>query len=335
MSTATLRTRTPRLRPRLTTDDGAELAVYAHGDQHSPVTVLLVHGWTMAAEDWRPHVEGLTRPQHDLPPLRVVSFDQRGHGQSTRGDAPLSTELLGQDLARVLAWTVRHGAGPVILVGHSMGGMSIQQLAVQRPELFGDDIIGTILVSTSVSEVGPTAGGPVAGYLERQRAQVQRAVIETLLRSPQIARPVHRLLTGPLSHPRTAPLWKAALGPGPDAEMARVSARDFRYTPVHWICDFYAALAAHHCTGLLGALADVPTRVLVGAMDRCTPIDQARSLAREIPGAVLQVVPRIGHDLPYEQPGYVVDAVVTLIREIRRPLPDLNGRAVRSTAEIR
>lgn len=304
----------------LTTPDGAELAVSTHGDPDAALGVLLCHGWTMSALDWRPHIDALTRPRPGFPALRAISFDQRGHGRSTRGTAALDMELLCADLALVLADTAR-GARPVILIGHSMGGMAIQELAARRPALFGSQVAGVGLISTSLNEVGATLpalndrSGPTGAPGSRRRARAQHKVAGRLLRSPRTARTVHRLLTGPLSHPTTAPLWRAVFGPGPTTEAVRANARAFRDVPVLAIAEFYSALTAHDCAGRIRALGNVPTRVLVGEHDRYTPPDQARALASEIPGATLQTVPGHGHDLPYEQPVLVVETVHALLRE--------------------
>ncbi|MFC7220689.1 alpha/beta fold hydrolase [Streptomyces polyrhachis] len=319
----------------MSTQDGADIAVYTHGDPDAPVTVLLCHGWTMAAHHWRPHIDALTRPRQGFPAVRAVSYDQRGHGCSTRGSAVLDMPLLGRDLARVLDAVTRDGA-PVILLGHSMGGMAVQQLAAREPGLFGTRVAGVGLISTCLSEV---TGGATVSYNRRDTTALRRLgwaqqrIAGGLLRSPRSARTVHRLLTGPLSHPSTAPLWRAVFGSGPHTDTVRESARAFRDIPVMAIAEFYAALTTHDCAGRLGALGRLPTRVLVGALDRVTPPAQARRLAADIPGAVLQTVPGQGHDLPYERPVLVVETVHALLREMPRHLSSgdfsLSGPAAR------
>ncbi|MFD4528618.1 alpha/beta fold hydrolase [Streptomyces sp. NPDC058470] len=306
-----------RLVRTVTTDDGAGIAVYTHGDPDAAATVLLCHGWTRSAQDWRPHIDALTRPRQGFPVLRAVSYDQRGHGGSTRGTAVLDMELLGRDLALVLAEAASDG-NPVIVIGHSMGGMAIQQLAVRQPALPGVKLAGVGLISTCLDKVGSLMAGTPAA---RRRVQAQQRVAEGLLRSPRSARAVHRLLTGPLSHPTTAPLWRAVFGAGPHTETARAGARAFRDIPATTVAEFYSALTTHDCAGHLGALALVPTRILVGSLDCFTSPAQARRLADDIPGAVLQTVPGQGHDLPYERPVLVVETVHALLREMPRGLP--------------
>ncbi|MEU6145027.1 alpha/beta hydrolase [Streptomyces sp. NPDC047081] len=298
----------------MVTDDGAELVVHTQGPAEAPATVVLCHGWTMAARDWRRHVDALTRPRSGFPALRVVGYDQRGHGRSTRGDAVLDMALLGRDLGRVLDTVTDGYDGPVVLVGHSMGGMAIQQLAVERPELFGGRVAAVGLFSTCLDGVGAvTADAPPA----RRRAHAGwRAVVAGLLRSPGWAKAVHRLLTGPLTHPSTAPLWRVLFGARHGGDTARTDARALRAVPPLAVAEFYAALTTHDCAGRLSALGRVPTRVLVGARDYYTPPEQAARLVGDIPGAVLQTVPQQGHDLPYERPVLVLETVHALLREM-------------------
>ncbi|MCL7430078.1 alpha/beta fold hydrolase [Streptomyces sp. YS415] len=311
-----------RLAGTVITDDGAEIVVYAHGSPEAEATVVLSHGWTMSAIDWRPHIDALTRPRPGFPALRAVSYDQRGHGRSTRGQAPLDMALLGRDLDLVLRRATAPEDGPVLLVGHSMGGMAVQQLAAGRPELIGPWVSGVALFSTCVEDVGAVPFVPQDRAAQR-RAHAERLVTDGMLRSPGWARAVHRLLTGPLSHPSAAPIWHALFGRGPGTDTARADAHALRTIPPLTVAEFFAALTTHDCAGRLGALGRVPTRILVGALDSYTPPAQALRLADDIPGATLHTVPKQGHDLPYERPVLVVETVHALLRDLRdRREPD-------------
>src|SRR5689334_4707441 len=82
----------------------------------------------------------------------MVFYDQPGHGRSgrrTHGEYTL--EQLAHGLKRVLDETVTEG--PVVLIGHSMGGMTIMALAEEYPDLFGDLVRGVVLVSTSAGKL--------------------------------------------------------------------------------------------------------------------------------------------------------------------------------------
>ena len=75
--------------------DGATLRGHRCGDP-SGQTVLLVHGYVESVRFWAPVVRRLVESGLD-----VVVVDQRGHGDSDRGDAPFSTDTLAAD---VRAW---------------------------------------------------------------------------------------------------------------------------------------------------------------------------------------------------------------------------------------
>jgi pimeloyl-ACP methyl ester carboxylesterase len=94
-----------------------------HGPADAPA-VLLVHGWGGDGREWSPHVEALARR------FRVVVPDLRGHGRSEvpdEGNTPAETAADVAALIDVL------GTGPVVAVGHSMGGQVVNLLAVRHP----------------------------------------------------------------------------------------------------------------------------------------------------------------------------------------------------------
>lgn len=132
--------------PGVTTTDG--LVLHTEIDEladHEPrpgagavypeLTVVLVHGYALSLDCFhfqRKHLRGRAR---------LVLYDQRSHGRSPA--APAETcriDQLGDDLFAVLQQT--GVTGPVVLIGHSMGGMTIMNLARRHPELFGDLVQG-------------------------------------------------------------------------------------------------------------------------------------------------------------------------------------------------
>ena len=111
-------------------------AVEEIGPPDAPLTVVFVHGYTLSMASWtfqrRTLAAELATANGHRPDARLVFYDQRGHGASGRGDADHSTiEQLARDLEAVLESRVPRG--PVVLVGHSMGGMTIMGLAALRP----------------------------------------------------------------------------------------------------------------------------------------------------------------------------------------------------------
>ena len=96
---------------------------------------MLCHGYALNLDSW--HFQ--RRDLRDV--ARLVLWDQRSHGRSGRSTVPHATlEQTGRDLGDVIDEVAPDG--PLVLVGHSMGGMTIMSLAEQRPELFRDRVVG-------------------------------------------------------------------------------------------------------------------------------------------------------------------------------------------------
>ena len=116
------------------------------GEGPDAPTVVLPHCWGCSHEIWLPVARRLRSEG-----FRVVLYDQRGHGASSRGTAPLAVETLAHDLADVLNAVDAHD---VVLAGHSMGGMTIMSLATHRPEVLTARAKATVLVATAATSMG-------------------------------------------------------------------------------------------------------------------------------------------------------------------------------------
>src|SRR5215510_12336350 len=123
-------------------DDGVPLHVEINGPDTAPMTIIFCHGYTVNQDCW--HFQ-----RRDLSDHRLVFWDQRDHGRSGRSaEGSGSIGQLGTDLRAVID-AAAPGPGPVVLVGHSMGGMTIMALADQYPGLFGTKVVGAVLISTA------------------------------------------------------------------------------------------------------------------------------------------------------------------------------------------
>ena len=115
-------------------------------------TVVFSHGYCLTSECWVLQRRALKRAGY-----RVVTWDQRGHGQSghsaTRGDL---IDQLGRDLYAVIQAAAPDG--PLALVGHSMGGMTTMSLAEQFPELIEKRVVAFGCIATSPGGL-PLANG--------------------------------------------------------------------------------------------------------------------------------------------------------------------------------
>jgi len=289
------------------TDDGVPLHVEVDGDQDAPLTVVFAHGFTARLAEWELQRAAL-RDQ-----ARLVLFDQRGHGRSASTPLPDATiGRTGRDLGEVLDATTP--TGPVVLAGHSMGGMSILALARQRPELFGDRVVGVFLLATS-------AGGLVAtGVL---------GLVVKLIRKLRLLTPYLRLLQW------IAPLLErvrrrgTALGrrlirrllfgaDDADLEHVRLVQELLEETPYPVAMAFYATFLDHDETEALAVLRQVPVTVVAASHDRLTPEAHGRRIVEEIGGnAELVVVPGAGHSVNLTRAAIVDRALLDLLDRVR------------------
>ena len=299
--------------------DGVLLAVEEVGPRDAPLTVVFVHGYALSMASWtfqRTALgEQVATANGHRPPARLVFYDQRGHGSSGRGAAEHATiEQLADDLATVLA--ARVPEGPVVLVGHSMGGMTIMGLAAARPELFGTRVVGVALVSTSSGNLAELSFG-LPEALTRVRAAVLPLAAWTMRHRPRFAERTRRIAADVVS----AATWSLSfsstdidprLGGYVDAMIAG--------TPVDVIAEFYPALAGLDETGSLEPLRRVPVLVLTGAKDKMIPEQHSELLVEHLggPGHSVDhvVVPDAGHLVPLEKPADVTAALGRLLRRV-------------------
>ena len=201
----------------------------------------------------------------------TLAVDFPGYGRSPTIEP---FDLAG--LARsVITLIDQLGAGPVVLVGHSMGGMVAQELAALAP----DRLAGLVLASTS-----PAFGKP-GGDWQRGFLQSRLAPLDAGLGMAGLA----AQLVPAMVAPGTAlPLLAAA-----QALMAAVPEATYRSA--------VTALLSFDRRAHLPAIA-VPTLVTTGEHDRTAPPEVSRRMAERIPGASCNTVPGAGHLLNLEQP---------------------------------
>jgi pimeloyl-ACP methyl ester carboxylesterase len=281
-------------------DDGVPLHAEISGPENASLTIVFSHGYTLSQDVWHYQRQDLEQD------TRLVFWDQRGHGRSGRS-APerLTIDQLGADLLAVLAATVPAGR-PVVLVGHSMGGMTIMALAAQHPELFGTTVAGVVLISTAAADLDPGV------YWPAPLRPAARALTPAVLRGSAGGRRaglVERLRSGAgdLSFLTTR---LVAFG---DADVSPTAVdfldRVIRATPIDVVAGFFATLREHDKRAALPVLGQVPTVVLAGGQDRLIPVRLAEELAAGIPGARLVVVPGAGHAIILERPDIVTEEI--------------------------
>lgn len=284
-------------------DDGVPLHVEVVGDDNAALTVVFVHGFTLSMDCW--HFQ-----RRDLGGLgRLVFYDQRSHGASGRSPRRHATiDQLGRDLGCVLSAVAPRG--PVVLVGHSMGGMTLLALADQRPELFapGGRIAGVALVGTAAGAFAETIFG-IPGVLGRAVRPIAPGAIRAANRRAALIEQGRRagsdiafLLTRKLSYGGDVP-------PSLVAFMERMVAA----TPVEVMTEFFDTFLRHDKLAALQTLATVPTVIVCGDEDKLTPVHNSHVMADALPDAELVVVPGAGHMVMLERPSVVNGALRRLV----------------------
>jgi pimeloyl-ACP methyl ester carboxylesterase len=295
-------------------DDSVPLHVEIDGPDDAPVTIIFCHGYALSQDVW--HYQ-----RRDLAPAgRLVFWDQRGHGKSGLS-SPDHARIgqLGADLYAVLMATVP-GPAPVVLVGHSMGGMTIMALARQHPELFGTKVIGAVLIATAAAGVDPTAWVPAP------LRPIVRHIAPPVLRGASRGGPGAIVERGRQAGGDVAFLATRHFAFG-DAARVSPSVVDFlervvRATPVGVVADFFAALRDHDERAALNVLSRVPVTVVTGERDRMVPPDRSDELAAGIRGSELVRVPDAGHAVLLERPEAVNEAITGLLaRSMAREEP--------------
>jgi pimeloyl-ACP methyl ester carboxylesterase len=285
-------------------DDGVPLYTEIDGPDDAPLTIIFCHGYALSQDVWHYQRRALAGAG------RLVFWDQRGHGRSgLPGEEQVSIGQLGDDLYAVLT-AVAPGPGPVVLVGHSMGGMTIMALARLHPELFGTKVIGAVLISTAAGGIDPTVWIPVA------LRPIARHAAPPVLRGVSKGGPAAlveraRRAGGDLAFLGTR--FVAFGDPDVSPTVVDFLERVIRATPVAVVAEFYLALIRHDERASLRVLGSVPVTVVSGERDRLVPPERSEELAAEIAGSELVAVPGAGHAVILERPDLVNDAIRELI----------------------
>jgi pimeloyl-ACP methyl ester carboxylesterase len=263
-----------------------------------PLTVVFVHGYCLSQDSWHFQREAFRDG------LRLVFYDQRSHGRSERSRSylagvPASIDQLGEDLGAVIDAVAP--TGPLVLVGHSMGGMTVMALADQRPELFAERVAGVALLGTTAGNWRDvTLGLPGVGAKVFHR--VGPGVIKALGRQAGLVERGRRLsseLTAAVYH-------RFSFGTDEvDPARARFAQLLLESTPVDVVAEFFPAFPAHEKSAALAVLRELPTLVLAGDRDLLTPPAHSEAMAARLPGVELEILPDTGHLLMLERPELV------------------------------
>jgi pimeloyl-ACP methyl ester carboxylesterase len=219
-----------------------------------------------------------------------------------------SVDQLGRDLAAILDRLVPDG--PVVLAGHSMGGMTIMALADQRPELFGGKVAGVLLTNTS----GGGLDRLTLGFPEFVARPVRGSLVKTMRRIAAKPGKADAVRARQATDTKLAVVQTRWLLFGRRAPRAVVVECNeiIKACPSATLAGFLPALLTHEKHAALKALGAAEVEIVAAARDKLTPAGHARKLADGIPGARLTVVPGTGHMLPMERPQAVTEPLIRL-----------------------
>jgi len=275
----------------------------------APVTVVFSHGYCLAQDSWHFQRAAL----RDV--VRTVYWDQRCHGRSQRGCAQtngtqVDIDQLGRDLKAVIDAAAPEG--PLVLVGHSMGGMTMMALAAQYPELIRERVVGAAFLGTSAGRLGEVSFGlPVVGM------NAVRRVLPGLLKA--LGWQVELVERGRRA---TADLFAGLIKrysfgtKDVDPGVARFAERLIEATPIDVVAEFYPAFIAHDKAAALPSFDGVPVLVLAGDKDLITPMEHSEAIAELLPGAELVIVEDGGHLVILEHPEVVNGHLAELLTQV-------------------
>ena len=274
---------------------------------HDEPTLVFVHGFCLDMGTFHFQRKELTRQGE----FRMVFYDQPGHGRSgrlTRGEYTLP--MLARTLHTVIEETVPDG--PIVLVGHSMGGMTIMALAEEYPELFGDRVRGVVFVSTSAGKLDevnfgmPDVLARFSRHLLPLVTTTGRATAGMIDAARRASSDLAWLLT------RKYGFGSRKADPALVSYVERMNGR----TSTEVVARYLRALYTHARFPALEALSEVRTLAICGDHDQLTPLSHSEEIARVLPDSKLVVVPEAGHVALLEFPEVVNDAIETFLKEI-------------------
>jgi pimeloyl-ACP methyl ester carboxylesterase len=258
-------------------------------DSHLP-TLVFVHGIVCSIDAW--HYQRLALRDR----ARMVFMDHRSHGGSDQSDRAGSTiENLAADLHAVLEATTD---GPVVLVGHSMGGMTIMQLAADHPELFGADgkVLGVVLVNTS-----------------SRLALLSNPAVRRLV---PVARGMAPVVDWGRGFNSFSVVRRWGLGPHAQERHVDMTNEMVLRAPTRVLTDYHPMFSALDVRHALETLSQVPTIVVASTHDSITPLSHGRRIADGIAGSSLVILEDTGHMAMFEEHARVTELILGLAEKV-------------------
>ena len=236
-------------------------------------TILFVHGFPLSRAIWQPQIKALAKN------FRAIAPDLRGHGESSAPAGVYAMDTFAEDLQALIA---ERKCGPVVLVGHSMGGY----LSFAFYRKFPQSVRALVLFctrATADSEEGKIVRENLAQRAEREGpVAVAEQMLPKMLAASAAARP----------------------------DLVEQVRQIMLSTSLNGLTGSLRGMAARPSSLELLPKINVPTLVVAGEHDAIIPAAESAALAAAIPHAELAVIPGAGHLASLENP----DAVIATLR---------------------
>lgn len=288
--------------------DGSRLWVAQEGADAGPILVF-THGWGLNSRIW-------AEARRDLGQrFGLVFWDLPGCGKSGKPKAGWTIEGFAEDLATVVESLPADR--PVVLIGHSIGGMTTQTMCAQRPDLLERRVIGIVLENTS-----PT--NPLKTMILSRVLVPLQPVIEAFCKLETVILPLTWLMMWQswLSGATHFAMRITGFGTRPTREQLDRTALLVTTTSPAVQAHGNLAMLRWSVTGRLAAI-DVPALVFVGGRDLVTKDHAGETIADALPRARLVRVADAGHMGPVERAGNYhpeIEAFVDGLSVAREPV---------------
>jgi len=239
------------------------------GENAVGVPLLFVHGFPLNHEIWSSQIQVMSATH------RVIAPDLRGHGKSEAMPGPYRMEQMADDLKTLIE---ARRCGPVMLIGHSMGGYLTFAFLRRYPKL----VAGLGLVCTRPGADTPEGRANRENLAQRVEKEGSIAVVDAM--------------------------FPKMLAPATYAKQLALSDETRRMmlaTPVAGIAGASRGMALRTDSSDLLPSITVPTLIITGADDQLIPPKESENMARQIPNAKLHIISGAGHLPSAENPGEV------------------------------
>jgi pimeloyl-ACP methyl ester carboxylesterase len=295
--------------------DGALLHVETEGAADGPILVF-THGWGLSARIW-------AEARADLGArFGLVFWDLPGLGRSGRATAGYSVEGFAEDLHAVID-SLPEGR-PLVLVGHSIGGMTVQAFCARHPELLNRRVAAIVLENT-------THTNPLETMILSRVLKPMQPVIELLLKLDMVLSPALWVMNWQawLSGSTHVAARLAGFGTRPTREQLDRTARlPTKNSPAVQARGNLAML--HWSVTDRLARIDVPALVFVGGRDLITRDHAGEAIAAALPQGRLVRIEDAGHMGPVERAAFYNEQIgdfAEFVRLLRSRAPATSHRS--------